>query len=282
MPHPTGYPTYQLALRAIIAVFGGDPGRSGAWLSAICTALAAALLADLAWRLVAALGSPTSAVHRTSGALSRGGAAATIAALAWAAAPTVWGQATITEVYSLNALLCVALLWLLWRWAECEDSRALWAAGLVFGVGLGNHLSLVLMLPGLAAWVWVKKHDGILSRRDLFATTLCALLGLLVYSYLPLAAAGRPPINWGDPVTPERFLWTVSGRMYAGLPFGLPLAASPARLLGWVSEAMWQFGGPWGLLLALAGSLAPPGPRSSVVVRDVARLPGLHNLWDRL
>ncbi len=74
-----------------------------------------------------------------------------------------------------------------------------------------------------------------------------------MYGYLPLAAAGRPPINWGDPVTPGRFLWTVSGRLYAGLPFGLPLVDAPARLLGWISEAMWQFGGPWGLLLALAG-----------------------------
>ena len=40
VPHPTGYPTYQIALRATIAAFGGDPARAGAWLSAICAALA--------------------------------------------------------------------------------------------------------------------------------------------------------------------------------------------------------------------------------------------------
>jgi hypothetical protein len=45
----------------------------------------------------------------------------------------------------------------------------------------------------------------------------------------------------------------VSGRLYAGLPFGLPASEVPARLLGWINEAIWQFGGPWGLLFALAG-----------------------------
>jgi len=270
VPHPTGYPTYQLVLRAAIAALGGDPARAGAWLSAICAALAAALLADLAQRMLMASGDrapktsdarQTSEVFETSevsnsqtaGVSWPADVASALAGLTWAAAPAVWGQATITEVYALNALASVALLWLAWRWAEEACSPALWTAGLVLGLGLGNHLTLALILPGLATWVVAKRKRVARAGRDVALACAGALLGLLVYAYLPLAAASRPPVNWGDPLTLPRFLWTVSGRLYAGLAFGLPLADLPARLAGWTAEAMWQFGGPWGALLALGG-----------------------------
>ena len=53
MPHPSGYPTYQLLLRAAIALFPGEPARAGNWLSALCAAAAVALFADLAGRMLA-------------------------------------------------------------------------------------------------------------------------------------------------------------------------------------------------------------------------------------
>jgi len=250
VPHPTGYPTYQLALRAAIAITGGEPARAGAWLSAVCAALAAALLSGLAQRMLIALDDRS---LTTAEGFHPAAIAAALAGLTWAAAPAVWGQAIITEVYALNALASIALLWLAWRWAEEAGGPALWAAGLVLGLGLGNHLTLALALPGLAAWVWSKRKRVARAGRDVALACAGTLLGLLVYAYLPLAAAARPPVNWGDPLTLPRFLWTVSGRLYAGLAFGLPLADWPARLAGWTGEAMWQFGGPWGALLALAG-----------------------------
>jgi len=306
VPHPTGYPTYQILLRAAIALFPGEPASAGNWLSALAAALATALLADLGQRVLAGQG------RRPTG---RQAAAAGLGALAWAASPATWGQATVTEVYALNVLFAALLLWLAWRWAGARAAeggtgrRWLAAGGLALGLGLGNHVSLLLLLPALAAWWWSARvfrakrtgmgHAGmggagilsggrrwrrpqskdaadqpapstalpavaplrVLRPRSLFAARLTEgmlfaaafLLGLGVYAYLPLAAAGRPPVNWGDPITPGR-LWSVAtGRLYAGLLFGLPLAELPARLLGWASEAARQFGGPWGFLLALLG-----------------------------
>ena len=285
VPHPTGYPTYQLALRAAIAAFGGEPARAGAWLSAICAALAASLLADLAQRMLTAHENRASRpfeVSETSEGSWPAAIASTVAALAWAAAPAVWGQATITEVYALNALATATLLWLIWRWAENADARALQAAGLVLGLGLGNHLTLALMLPGLAAWVWIKRQDIPGTGRDLAGAGLCTLLGLLVYGYLPLAAAGRPPINWGDPVTPGRLLWTASGGLYAGLSFGLPPGDAPARLLGWVERGHVAVRRSVGSARGACRAVAPSGAGSRVVVRDPARLPGVYILRDRL
>jgi 4-amino-4-deoxy-L-arabinose transferase-like glycosyltransferase len=251
VPHPTGYPTYQLLLRLAVSLIGGEPARAGAWLSAICAALAVVFLADLAQRMVRERETTDSLTPPVAGF---------VAAVTWAASPGLWGQAVIVEVYALNALVCVASLWLAWRWAEgaAAGTAALpWllALGLVLGVGLGNHLTVALMLPGLAAWVWMTTRANHLTPqmpRALGAAALAALAGLLVYAYLPLAASQRPPINWGDPATLDRVLWVATGRLYAGLAFGLPLPALPARLLGWATWSVRQFF-PWGLLLALFG-----------------------------
>lgn len=247
VPHPTGYPTYQILLRLAIAVLPGEPARAGAWLSAVCAALAVALLVDLAQRTL----------RRSPGRDLAAACAALIAGLAWAVSPIVWGQATIVEVYALNALFCVAVLWLAWRWGEAvaagePTGRWLASGGLVLGLGLGNHLTLVLVAPGLAAWLWLKGRGRRELPRELGTAALMVLAGLLVYAYLPLAAAGRPAINWGDPVTLDRFLWVVTGRLYAPLAFGLPAAQLPARLAGWATTVVGQFL-PWGLLLALGG-----------------------------
>jgi hypothetical protein len=229
-------------------------------------AAAAALLADLARRSLIK-------GARGSGTAWRG-AVAMVAGLTWAAAPAVWGQATIAEVYALNALFCVALLWTAWRWGEGTGSEApqdsategghrraldppLLAGGLLLGLALGNHLTAALMLPGLALWFGAKaRRDPALRvalARALPGALGLAALGLGVYATLPLAARAMPPVNWGDPQTLAGLAWVAAGRLYASMPFGLPLADLPARLAGFAGEAAQQLGGAWGMALALLG-----------------------------
>ena len=259
VPHPSGYPTYQLLLRTAVALFPGEPARAGNWLSALCAAAAAALCADLAGRMLARI-DPRGAAPGWSGL------AALAAALTWAASPILWGQAVVTEVYALNALTVVGLLWLLWRWREAVDAGTLgqrkwpegwpWlaGAGAALGLGLGNHLTLLLMLPGAAIWLWAgRRAAGRPLGRELLVALAAVVVGLSIYAYLPLAAATNPPVNWGDP---RRFgqLWAlISGQVYRGLIFGLPLAYLPTRLAAWSGETLRQFGGPWGVILALIG-----------------------------
>ena len=211
VPHPSGYPLYQLLLRAAIEVCPGEPARAGNWLSALCAAIAVALFADLAGRMLVRVGSGAASP-------SWSGLAALAAALTWAASPTFWGQAVVTEVYTLNALAVVALLWLFWRWREAIDAGErggpwLVGAGAALGLGLGNHLTLLLMLPGAAVWLWTgRRAAGRPQVRELLAALFAAAVGLTVYAYLPLVAAANPPVNWGDPRTPAQIWALVSGR----------------------------------------------------------------------
>lgn len=250
VPHPSGYPTYQLLLRGFIALLPVEPARAGNWLSAVCAAAAVALLADLATRMLATW---------SSGPALRVGLVAAAAALAWAASPALWSQAVITEVYTLNALFVVGLLWLLWRWRAAAAGgrggrRWLAGAGLLFGLGLGNHLSLALLLPAAAVWIWSgRRSAGPALGGSLLAAAAATALGLGVYAYLPAMAAANPPVNWEDPRTAPQFWQLVSGQIYQRLLFGVRAAYLPGRLAAWMSEALRQFGGPWGALLAMAG-----------------------------
>lgn len=236
--HPPGYPTYLLLLHLWTRLpLPGDLARRGNLFSALCAALAVALFADLAARERRREGS---AHPRLEGLL--GGLLA-------AAMPTLWGQATVTEAYALHALFFVGLWWLLWWEERARGTCWLLSAGLAAGLGLGNHLSLALALPGTVAWVaWRRERRG----KALGAFAMGLVLGLMVYVYLPLRARAWPPVNWGNPQTWEGFRWLVSGALYRRFVFGLSGAYLLPRLGAWAALLREQFG--WvGLALGWMG-----------------------------
>jgi hypothetical protein len=76
--------------------------------------------------------------------------------------------------------------------------------------------------------------------------------GLLFYLYLPIAAAGAPPVNWGDPSTLDGLWWLVSGQLYRGFIFAVAWPDVPGRLAAWSAE-LWRSFLPWGVIAALLG-----------------------------
>ncbi len=242
VPHPPGYPTYLLLATPFAHLPGWEPARGVNLFSALCAALAAGLLTLAGWHLLE---------HASLPDILRAGVAAA-GGLSFAFAPTQWSQAVVAEVYALHSAFAVLLLLLITRELAGGGGRFILPAALALGLGLGNHLSLVLMAPALmltAIRTW--RHDGRPLRAFLPAIGLF-LLGLSVYLALPIRAASDPPVNWGDPTTPERFWWLVSGRLYQRFLFRLPLAALPGRLSAWAALLREQFGLA-GIALLLAG-----------------------------
>jgi hypothetical protein len=67
-----------------------------------------------------------------------------------------------------------------------------------------------------------------------------------------MRAGSNPPINWGNPITWKGFFWLVSGQLYAGRLFGVPLDFVLSRSQYWASLLIDQFG--WvGLVVGLYG-----------------------------
>jgi hypothetical protein len=238
VPHPPGYPTYCLLGR----LFAHLPLRDVAWrlnlLSAVGAGLAALglYLAVLEWRQGRKRGEQDAV------------AAGLGAAWGLAFVPMLWSQALIAEVYAVNAAFVALILWLAFRVRRSGVSPA--ALGLAWGLSLGTHPTSVALLP-IVAWALATGQRGRSFRSMLLPWLSGAVLGLCTYVYLPLRA-GRGAVTWGDPTTPAGWWWVVSGVLYRGYVFALPLEAVPLRLLALTRHLASGFG-PIGVALGAVG-----------------------------
>jgi hypothetical protein len=163
----------------------------------------------------------------------------------------LWSQAVISEVYALLTFIAAVLLWLLLRWRAGGHDANLWLAGLILGLGLGNHLTIIFLAPAAVVLLWTERRRWF--RLQVLAPVAGLFLaGLAIYVYLPLAALGRPPVNWGNPQTWKGFLWVVTADQYQSFAFGLAPEQYLNRLGSWALLLGDQFGW-WGLVISLAG-----------------------------
>ena len=107
MAHPTGYPSYLMLSHLFTYLPFGDCGY----------------LANLASATYAALA--VLAVFAAGYLLSRRVVAAAAGALAFGVGVTLWSQAVIAEVYTLNALLIALTLFVLLLWRKSRRERYL-------------------------------------------------------------------------------------------------------------------------------------------------------------
>ena len=74
---------------------------------------------------------------------------------------------------------------------------------------------MALILPALAVIVY--RTEGLrffTSRRLIYAALISVGALVAIYTYLPLAAAHTPVINWGTPRSLQEIWWHVTGRQY--------------------------------------------------------------------
>ena len=99
-----------------------------------------------------------------------------------------WVSAVAAELYSLQAFFLATLLWLALRWRVEQRPWQLYLFALCFGVGLGNHLSLVMAAPGFVVLLRSEERHALPALRHLAGAAVFGLLGASVYLYLPLRA----------------------------------------------------------------------------------------------
>jgi len=221
--HPTGYPLFTL----VGWVFAHLPlGLRVIYKLNLMAALLCAAAAFLYYRLFLFLLSDDlkkaftgKTVISDLMAVRSSRVASAVAALILAFSETYWSQALSIEVYSLHILL-LALTLLLFTRAMTDrlngNNRATtwYAFALVLGLSFTNHMTTILLAPGFL-YLYFKTHGfSADSWKKIAMAAIPFLIGFSVYLYLPVRASQNPVLNWGNPVTLERFLWHFSGKQY--------------------------------------------------------------------
>jgi len=245
IPHPTGYPTYLLFGKLFQLIPFGTPYYKGALLSLLFSSLAAGLLS---YYFRFTHGDENNATADVIAAFAVG--------IALGTTPLFWSQGVIVEVYGLQSFFMVCIIIWLLQIMQGQISRrrdiTLSIMSLIIGLGTGNHVMIVLMVP-MVIYAYISAYkNGVSSRKLLKYTGLITAVAILVYTILPLKARQFPPINWGNPQTFEGFIWLISGKLYHGLAFGLPPAEIFQRI-GYYAKFLLEQFGILGLFIGILG-----------------------------
>ena len=166
VPHPPGYPFWTFCCWLFCKAFSwvtymGHP--TPAWCVSLCSATFGAFAAGCTAMLICRSahdfvgGDATDGDVRqspTTSLLCFGGAVG--GALTFAFSPVEWSQATIVEVYSLNALFLMWVFLLSYRWMRKPSDKILWITAFVFGLGLTNYQVLLFAIVPLAIIIAMK------------------------------------------------------------------------------------------------------------------------------
>ncbi len=192
--HPTGYPLFSILLKLFTFVPVGDVAYRVNLATALFGALAVALLFAAARQLI------------------NSRAAAAIAALIFAFGETLWSQAVLAEVYTLQALLTAAMLWLTLSWGtgvrDPGSVKRISLTGLAFfyGLMLTHHRLGVLLFPALAVYVLSYERAFLREPHTLLRLTAAFALPLLLYLYIPLRGLSTSSLDGTYQNTPMGFI----------------------------------------------------------------------------
>lgn len=179
-----------------------------------------------------------------------------VAALFLAFSYTFWSQAITAEVYTLHLLIVGAALIALLAWEKRQTLPRLALFYAIYALGFGNHLSLILLLPGFALFLLAQRRPGKgdpLATRAILMAIAIAIGGALQYAwnFRGLWWDLEPPANLGDALA--RFWFDVTKADWREtLIMGVSETGLQNRPAMYWWDLRQQFGVP-GIVLAVIG-----------------------------
>jgi hypothetical protein len=180
------------------------------------------------------------------------------AACAFAFSPRLWLQSNHDKPYPLLAFLAAIIFWLLLVWRERyrngeEYPGLVYLGAFLCGLAFGAHQIIVLLVPSYAFLILATDRRLITRVREQLLALSFFFVGFSVYLHLPIRAMANPLLNWGDPRTLSRFLWSFLRRGYPmeTVDRDLPLLLKQLSAFNLVHEFSAV-----GLFLILVGAVA--------------------------
>ncbi len=232
--HPPGSPQYlMLGHMAMTILPGPNPAYRLNMMSAIAAALTVGVVCLTTYRLT----------HNLTASIFAG--------LFLAVSTRFWYQASVTELYTLNALYVSLVLYLLLAWHQTRKPVLFWIATAVYALSFGNHVSMILLLPVYLYTVEITNRSILLNPRNLLFIGLIVVAAAAQYLYIPFRAAARPPFcNYCPSI--EALPGYLTGGPFKNQMFSLARRDLLARLPESIGQWNIQFM-PWGYILMIIG-----------------------------
>lgn len=194
--HPPGYPLYTLVAHLATYLPIGNVAMRVNFLSAVLGLATGLVLYALVTRWLR---------DRWLGVLAAG---------IFIFSPLAWRYAVMAEVFTLNNLFIVVLLYVTLRFVQEPNRKWAVAWSAVLGLACSHHHTILfLAIPLFAVLLW--KHWRLLMEPKVFLLCLGVFaLGFLPYLYLPWAASKNLLISWGRADTWDGFLTHFLRREY--------------------------------------------------------------------
>jgi 4-amino-4-deoxy-L-arabinose transferase-like glycosyltransferase len=243
VPHPPGTPLYILIGKVWATMWAPIVGFAYSinMLSAVCTAFACALLANLFARWTG------DRLAAYAGAVCAG------------TMSTVWLSANETEVYAVALLGACVLLWIGNEAGETGQRRWWFLGGYASGLAWALHLTALVTLPAALYLALAKR-----SLRDFLRSTpwiaAMVVIGASAVLFMLVRAPHDPWVNQGNPSEFSAFADVLLRRQYDVAPLW-PRQAPVYIQLGNLIE-YWD----WQVALGLAPDPPPSLPRTAMTL----------------
>lgn len=233
--HPTGYPVHVLLAK----IFTFIPVKDIAYRVNLFSAFCAALTIVLVYLIIRKLG--MGIVPALFGSITLG------------LTPLFWKHASIAEIYAPSAACLAFILYAVLHWKETGNPRWLFVAGLVGGLSLGIHTTVVLAAPAILIYLALSP-----SPQGRGVEVRGALLGILLFlsSFLFLDLLNSPagyynttvrhaisvwdmtPADFDSPF--ERLAFLYFPPQFKGQLFNVPLDEVKSRLMDFADTVSWN------------------------------------------
>ncbi|MBN1622571.1 MAG: DUF2723 domain-containing protein [Endomicrobiales bacterium] len=126
---------------------------------------------------------------------------AALVVILFACTDAFWRSSISAEVFTLNTLFAVLIL-------LSVNKEHYLLASYLFGLGFGNHHTLIFLTPLLIVEIIRKR---LYSAGYLLKLLIFFMLGFSIYAYLPIRSYKNPALDWSNPET-VRNIWRVISR----------------------------------------------------------------------
>ncbi len=178
VPHPPGYPIWTISANLFELIPFGNAAWKGNMMSAFYGALAAGMLCLITYKFVMRLWGMERLKDFSIPGISQETLALTsgiVSGLVFAFTDTMWSQAVITEVYTLNSFFFTLLCLLVLRWFDAPtQSRWPCLIAFFFGLGITNHQTLLVSIPAFLFAMYVANRN-LYRDAALLASITCAI-----------------------------------------------------------------------------------------------------------